>query len=215
MKVKYLKEDRERIERDSITKHLSTIIDKDKIKEYVTKYKELVSNLKDAKYRATLQSKLKNMLSDSGIRQVMISKDLVFLNSKVNEYLRKLGFTINLIFNEKFDIKIDNPRKKNYQYNNFSEGQKKRIDLAILMSFLDLSKRKNSINTNILIFDELLDTSLDDEGVADFMNLLNSMIEENRIENVFIISHKHNISSQFRAERIKIDMVGEFSTIDK
>jgi len=215
LKLGFLKEDRTRIEKDSITEHLSTIIDTKKINEYISKYREFLKEFKEEQSLSHVQATLKDLLSDDGIRQIMISKDLIFLNSKVNEYLRKLGFQINLIFNEKFNIVIDNPRKKNYQYNNFSEGQKKRIDLAILMAFLDLSKRKNSINTNLLIFDEVLDTSLDDEGTADFMNMLNGCINEGKIENVFIITHKQNLSSNMRAKRISIGMVGEFSVIEK
>jgi energy-coupling factor transporter ATP-binding protein EcfA2 len=109
-------------------------------------------------------------------------------------------------------MKIRNERKKNYEYNNFSNGQKKRIDLAILMSFIDLAKRKNSINTNLLILDEVLDSSLDEEGINSFMIMLNMKIKNKSLDNIHIITHKKDLVIG-NYNKFEIIQSGEFSAI--
>jgi energy-coupling factor transporter ATP-binding protein EcfA2 len=97
-------------------------------------------------------------------------------------------------------------------YYNLSEGEKKRIDLAILLSFIDLSKKKNSIDINILVFDEIFDTSLDASGQASFISMLEKKIKDGIVSNVFIISHDRNLILP-QAETITVYKEAEFSKI--
>ena len=198
------------LEEDTLERHLSNVLDKEKIQEYIDKYKAMKEEYNSLSEELLYCDYIKDVLSDEGVRSLVIKKELPFLNSRINEYLRRLGFGINIEFDELFSLIITNPRKKDYEYNNFSNGQKKRIDLAILMSFLDLARRKNSINTNLLIFDEVLDSSLDADGIADFIVLLNRGFEEGRYKNVFIISHKKELSLA-DCRKIEVLQDGEFS----
>ena len=159
----------------------------------------------------TYSDTIKNILSDDGVKSAVIKRDLPFLNTKVNEYLRILGFNINIEFNETFDLIVTNVRKAGYQYQSFSNGQKKRIDLAILLSFMDLAKRKSSFSTNLLILDEILDTSIDSEGIDNFFQILYNRIKSDNL-NVFIISHKKDINFQ-DCRKIEVYQEGEFSVI--
>src|SRR4030065_47715 len=201
-----------KLKSDTIDKHISNIIDISKVKEYVEKKKCLEQEQIELNRDLAYQDTIKNILSDEGVKSAVIRRDLPFLNTKINEYLRKIGFNINICFNETFDLIIENPRKSFYQYHSFSNGQKKRIDLAILLSFMDLAKRKNSINTNLLVLDEFLDSSLDSDGIADFIRILNIKIKESTL-NVFIISHKTDLVLD-NCSRVEIKQEGEFSVVN-
>lgn len=201
-----------KLKSDTIDKHISNIIDISKVKEYVEKKKCLEQEQIELNRDLAYQDTIKNILSDEGVKSAVIRRDLPFLNTKINEYLRKIGFNINICFNETFDLIIENPRKSFYQYHSFSNGQKKRIDLAILLSFMDLAKRKNSINTNLLVLDEFLDSSLDSDGIADFIRILNIKIKESAL-NVFIISHKTDLVLD-NCSRVEIKQEGEFSVVN-
>lgn len=209
--IKQIENSIEFVKQDNINKHVSKVLDVEKVKEYIVKFKELkaekVKEVDELLYCDTI----KDILSDKGVKSLVISRELPFLNTKINEYLRIMGFNINLEFNETFDLIISNPRKANFQYNNFSNGQKKRIDLAILLSFIDLAKRKNSINTNLLVFDEILDSSLDADGIGDFLQILNKKVKEEHM-NIFIISHKKDMVIE-NSSRMDVSLAGEFSTI--
>lgn len=198
---------------DSIDRHIISVLDTDKIKEYIEKLKKIKDDNfileEDLKY----QEVIKDVLSDEGVKKLVIKRDLPFLNTKINEYLRKLGFNLNLELSDSFDLIITNPRKIDYEYNSFSNGQKKRIDLAILLSFIDLAKRKNSFSSNLLIFDEVLDTSLDNEGIQNFLTILNTKIKEEKL-NIFIISHKSDIVLE-NCQKIEVLLDGEFSYLKR
>ncbi len=207
--IKTITNNIEQTDSDNMSKHIASIIDVEKIKEYVEKYKTVKNDLIILKEEIIYQDIQKDILSDDGAKSIAIKRDLPYLNTKVNEYLRKLGFHINIEFNEVFGLVINNPRKANFDYNNFSNGQKKRIDLAILLAFMDLAKKKNSISTNIFVLDELLDSSLDSDGVQDFIDILNQKVKENNM-NVFIISHKKDLVLE-NCRKIEVEQDGEFS----
>lgn len=209
--LEIIKRNIDNLKNDTIDKHFSNIVDITKVKEYVEKKKineaELIEFQRDLTYSDTI----KNILADDGVKSAVIKRDLPFLNTKVNEYLRIMGFNINIEFNETFDLIITNIRKSGYQYQSFSNGQKKRIDLAILLSFIDLAKRKNSFSSNLLILDEILDTSIDQEGLDNFFQILYNKINIDNL-NIFIISHKKDINFQ-DCKKIEVGQDGEFSMI--
>lgn len=133
------------------------------------------------------------LLKDGGIKTKIIKQYLPILNKLINTYLSKMNFFVNFNINENFEEIIKSRYRDEFRYENFSEGEKLRIDLSILFAFRQIAKMKNSINTNLLIMDEILDTSIDKEGIEIFLEMLNSIDS-----NIFIISHKEEqISDHF------------------
>ena len=126
-----------------------------------------------------------SMLKDDGIKTLIINKYLPVFNQLINQYLNKMGFMVKFTLDEQFNEQILSRHRDKFSYNNFSEGQKLRIDLAILLTWREVAKLKNSLNTNLLIMDEVFDSSLDQEGVDAFMDILPSMGDSN----IFVISH--------------------------
>lgn len=128
-----------------------------------------------------------NMLKDSGIKTKIIKQYLPIMNNLINKYLTALDFFVNFNIDENFQETIKSRHRDGFTYPQFSEGEKLRIDLALLFTWRQVAKMKNSTNTNLLILDEVFDSSLDAVGTEDFLKLLNDMDKDT---NVFIISHK-------------------------
>ena len=195
----------EDIEKETIEDKLSGLVNKKQIKEHVEKYKllkvEKKQNVDDHMYNDLLKS----ILSDNGVKSEIIKKDIPYLNFIIAKYLKSFGQTFTVEFDDTFDVVVKGFHKKGLAFHSLSEGQKKRVDLAILLAFIDLTKRKNSINTNILCLDEIFDTSLDSEGVEDFTEILNQKVKENQLDNIFIISHKQDLNLP-EAKKIEVTM---------
>lgn len=148
-----------------------------------------------------------SMLKDDGIKTLIINKYLPLFNQLINGYLSKMGFLIKFTLDDQFNEQILSRYRDKFSYNNFSEGQKLRIDLAILMTWREIAKIKNSLNTNLLIMDEVFDSSLDQEGVDAFIDLLPVLGDAN----VFVISHTHEkLQDKFRSH-IGFKQVQNFS----
>lgn len=128
-----------------------------------------------------------SLLKDGGIKTKIIKQYLPLINKYINQYLGVMDFYINFNINENFEEIIKSRFRDEFVYDNFSEGEKKRIDLAILFAWRTIARLKNSVNTNLLIFDETFDSSLDGDGTDEFMKILNGLTSDN---NTFIISHK-------------------------
>ena len=128
-----------------------------------------------------------DMLRDSGLKSKIIKHYVPIINTLVNKYLDKLNLYVDFNLNEEFKETIKSRFRDEFSYSSFSEGEKQRIDLAILMTWREVAKLKNSLNCNLLIFDEILDSSLDASGTETFLKLLSKM--KNKCS-VFIISHK-------------------------
>ena len=111
------------------------------------------------------------------------------MNALINKYLQSMDFFINFNLDEEFNETIKSRYRDEFVYNNFSEGEKMRIDLALLFTWRDIARMKNSTNTNLLLLDEIFDSSLDGQGTDDFFKILKALPNEN----VFIISHKGDI----------------------
>ena len=127
------------------------------------------------------------MLKDTGIRTRVIQQYLPVINKWVNHYLQALNFPILFTLNEQFEETIKSRHRDVFSYENFSEGEKRRIDLALVLTWRAIARMKNSVFTNLLMFDEVFDSSLDMSGTEDFLALLHTLGADT---NVFVISHK-------------------------
>ncbi len=135
------------------------------------------------------------ILSDKGIKTYIIKRYLPKLNTLVNQYLDILSAPYKLSFNEELEETIALKGYDKLSYNNFSEGERQRCDVALLFAFLDIGKMKNSVTSNLLIMDEVVDRSLDDEGIVGIINILDSMKEKGFT--IVNISHKHQLADKF------------------
>ncbi len=132
---------------------------------------------------------LREILNDKGAKARIIKKYLPIMNALINKYLQSMDFFINFNLDEEFNETIKSRYRDEFVYNNFSEGEKMRIDLALLFTWRDIARMKNSVSTNLLLLDEIFDSSLDGQGTDDFFKILKALPNEN----VFIISHKGDI----------------------
>lgn len=148
------------------------------------------------------------MLKDGGIKTRIIKQYLPILNKYINEYLNQLDFFVNFNIDENFDEVIKSRHRDEFKYSNFSEGEKMRLDLAVLFSFRQLARLKNSVNTNLLILDEVMDSSLDANGTDVFMDLISST---DKNTNIFVISHKTDQLSDKFDRTLQFDKVKNFS----
>ncbi len=127
------------------------------------------------------------LMQDTGIKTKIIKQYLPIMNQYINKNLADMDFFVNFTLDEEFNETIKSRHRDVFNYHSFSEGEKLRIDLAILFTWREIAKLKNSTNTNLLILDEIFDSSLDSAGTDEFMKILNSTMDK---ENVFVISHK-------------------------
>jgi DNA repair exonuclease SbcCD ATPase subunit len=151
----------------------------------------------------------KNLLQDSGIKTKIIKQYLPIMNKLVNTYLSSMDFFVNFNIDENFNETIKSRFRDEFSYASFSEGEKMRIDLALLFTWRAIAKMKNSTNTNLLILDEIFDSSLDGTGTDDFLKILDSFSDQN----VFVISHKQDMLFDKFRSIIKFEKVKNFSRI--
>jgi hypothetical protein len=145
-------------------------------------------------YRKQVQEQTNALLKDTGIRTQVIKQYLPVINKFVNHFLHALNFPILFTLNEQFEESIKSRHRDEFSYENFSEGEKRRIDLALVLTWRSVARMKNSVYTNLLIFDEVFDSSLDMSGTDDFLALLQSLGVDT---NVFVISHKDQMVDKF------------------
>jgi len=148
------------------------------------------------------------LLKDGGIKTKIIKQYIPIINKLVNKYLAAMDFFVNFNINEEFKETIKSRHRDDFSYENFSEGEKKRIDLALLFTWRAVAKLKNSANTNLLIFDEVFDGSLDNSGTEEFLKLIN-MLNDNT--NIFVISHKGDVLVDKFNNTLKFAKVKNFS----
>ena len=145
-----------------------------------------------------------SLLKDGGVKSKIIKKYLPLINQQVNRYLQMMDFYINFTLDEEFNETVQSPIHENFSYSSFSEGEKMRIDLALLFTWLEVARMKNSVNTNLLIMDEVFDSSLDGLGTEEFLKIIRFVIQD---ANIFVISHKSDLHDKFanvlRFEKIK------------
>ena len=150
------------------------------------------------------------LLRDQGVRQRIIKQYVPVMNKMINKYLANLEFYVGFELNESFEETIKSRFRDVFKYDNFSQGEKMRIDLSLLFTWRAVARIKNSVNTNILILDEVFDSSLDSQGTDDFLKLLNSLNEKT---NAFIISHKGDQLYDKFEEVVRFEKHKNFSRI--
>ena len=155
-----------------------------------TVYDELVKKKEDNQYKDFVYS----LLKDGGVKSKIIKKYLPLINKQVNKYLQMMDFYINFTLDEEFNEKVQSPIHEDFSYASFSEGEKMRIDLALLFTWREVAAFKNSTNTNLLIMDEVFDSSLDGFGTYEFLKIIRYVIKG---ANTFIISHKDGLQDKF------------------
>ena len=151
-----------------------------------------------------------NLLKDTGIKTKIIKQYIPVMNKLINKYLAAMDFFVEFELNESFEEKIKSRYRDEFSYDSFSEGEKLRIDLALLFTWRAISKLRNSASTNLLIMDEIFDSSLDNAGTEEFLKILETLTSDT---NVFIISHKtDNLYDKFHSV-IRFEKTKNFSRI--
>jgi DNA repair exonuclease SbcCD ATPase subunit len=152
-----------------------------------------------------------SLLKDGGVKSKIIKKYLPLINQQVNRYLQMMDFYINFTLDEEFNETVQSPIHEDFSYASFSEGEKMRIDLALLFTWREVARMKNSVNTNLLIMDEVFDSSLDGFGTEEFLKIIRYVIKD---ANIFVISHKTGLEDRFESV-IKFSKVKGFSRIEQ
>ena len=168
-----------------------------------TTYDELASKKDTINYYDFSYS----LLKDGGVKSKIIKKYLPLINQQVNRYLQMMDFYINFTLDEEFNETVQSPIHEDFSYASFSEGEKMRIDLALLFTWREVARMKNSVNTNLLIMDEVFDSSLDGFGTEEFLKIIRYVIKD---ANIFVISHKTGLEDRFESV-IRFEKVKGFS----
>lgn len=186
------------------------IQEKKSLKEEAEEILKLLNKKELLLQERIVQDNVALLLRDDGIKTSIIRKYLPILNSLINKYLATLDFFVSFEFNEQFEETIKSRYRDTFTYGSFSEGQKLRIDLSIIFAWRELVKQKNSLNQNLLIMDEILDSSIDSEGIS----LLNNIIFGDTMKgsNVWLISHRPEWADKFH-NVIQVDMKNNFTVL--
>jgi len=182
--------------------------DLQKLKDNLTVSKGDLKNVIEKKQYVDI---LREILNDKGAKARIIKKYLPIMNTLINQYLQSMDFFVNFNLDEEFNETIKSRYRDSFNYNSFSEGEKMRIDLALLFTWRSIAKMKNSTNTNLLILDEIFDSSLDAQGTEDFFKIIKTLPKEN----IFIISHKGDILFDKFTNVVKFDKEHNFTKLQK
>jgi DNA repair exonuclease SbcCD ATPase subunit len=184
-------------------------IEHQKLEIFERDLENVFSNLSSKKELVNYYDFSYGLLKDSGVKSKIIKKYLPLINKQVNRYLQMMDFYINFTLDEEFSETIQSPIHEDFSYSSFSEGEKQRIDLALLFTWREVAKFKNSTNTNLLIMDEVFDSSLDGYGTEEFLKIIRYVIKD---ANIFVISHKIGLEDRFESV-IKFEKRKNFSYI--
>ena len=182
--------------------------ERDELKKLEKQLTEIIKNKIKHKENISYYDFLHLLMKDGGIKAKIIQKYLPSMNQLINKYLQLMDFYINFTFDEEFKEIIKSPIYEDFSYDSFSEGEKMRINLAILFTWREIARLKNSVNTNLLILDEVFDSSLDFAGTDYFTRIIKFMISNT---NVFVISHKTDELVDKFDKVVKFEKVKGFS----
>ena len=181
----------------------------EKLKEFKTNLQNITEDLSTNREEIVHYDFAYSLLKDDGVKTKIIKKYLPFINQQVNRYLQMMDFYINFHLDEEFNETVKSPIHEDFSYSSFSEGEKMRIDLALLFTWREVARVKNSVNTNLLIMDEVFDSSLDGFGTDEFLKIIRFVIKD---ANTFVISHKSGMEEKFESV-IRFDKTKGFSRI--
>jgi DNA repair exonuclease SbcCD ATPase subunit len=181
----------------------------DKLAEFKENLQQTIEDLSERREEIVHYDFAYSLLKDDGVKTKIIKKYLPFINQQVNRYLQLMDFYINFTLDEEFNETVKSPIHEDFSYSSFSEGEKMRIDLALLFTWREVARVKNSVNTNLLIMDEVFDSSLDGFGTEEFLKIIRYIIKG---ANIFVISHKTDLHDKFESVT-KFDKVKGFSRI--
>ena len=181
----------------------------EKLESFKSNLKDTDKSLLDHKESLSDYNFSFSLLKDGGVKGNIIKKYLPLINQQVNRYLQMMDFYINFTLDEEFNETVESPIHENFSYSSFSEGEKMRIDLSLLFSWREVARMKNSINTNLLIMDEVFDSSLDGFGTDEFLKIIRFVIKD---ANIFVISHKTGMEDRFE-NCIKFEKIKGFSRV--
>ncbi len=201
-KMKYIRNEIEKIQDNSIDK------EKAKRSEFLGQKMVLDEMTSDTKKKRAEHDIVSHLLKDGGVKTRIIKKYLPLMNRTIRSYLQKMDFPINFSLDEEFNETIKSPVHEDFSYASFSEGEKMRIDLALLFTWREVARIKNSVNTNLLILDEIFDSSLDVSGTDDFMKIIRFAVKD---ANIFVISHKGDMLQDKFADTIQFEKHKSFS----
>jgi DNA repair exonuclease SbcCD ATPase subunit len=179
----------------------------EKLEEFQTNLQKVFEDLGTKKEEIVHYDFAYSLLKDDGVKTKIIKKYLPFINQQVNRYLQMMDFYINFHLDEEFNESIKSPIHENFSYSSFSEGEKMRVDLSLLFTWREVARVKNSVNTNLLIMDEVFDSSLDGFGTDEFLKIIRYVIRD---ANIFVISHKTGLEDKFESVT-RFDKKGGFS----
>ena len=182
---------------------------KEHIQDLQQNLEEIDIRVKELKEENFYLDICKNLLHDTGIKSKIIKQYLPVMNQTIQKYLGILDFYVNFHLNEQFEETIKSRYRDDFSYSSFSEGEKMRIDLALMFTWREVARLKNSTNTNLLIMDEVFDSSLDASGTDDFLKILNEL----ESQNIFVISHKGDVLFDKFYSIMKFEKQNNFSKI--
>ena len=181
----------------------------EKLAQLKESLQQTIEDLETKKEQVVYYDFAHSLLKDDGVKTKIIKKYLPFINQQVNRYLQMMDFFINFHLDEEFNESVKSPIHEDFSYSSFSEGEKMRIDLALLFTWREVARVKNSINTNLLIMDEVFDSSLDGFGTDEFLKIIRFIIKD---ANIFVISHKGGLDDRFN-NVMKFEKVKGFSRV--
>ena len=165
----------------------------------------------DIEEKICYYNRINILLQDGGIKTKIIKKYLPVINNRVNKYLKEMDFFVNFYLDENFNETIKSRYRDVFSYSSFSEGEKQRIDVALLLTWRDIAAMRNSVNINLLIMDEIFDSSLDQDGIDDVMKLFNNLTNTN----LFVVSHRGDVLEDKFSSKIYVDKKQNFSTFER
>ena len=175
------------------------------------KLEELEKKRLDISEKLCYYGRINNLLQDGGIKTKIIKQYLPVINSRVNKYLKEMDFFVNFYLDENFNETIKSRYRDVFSYTSFSEGEKQRIDIALLLTWRDIAAMRNSVNVNLLIMDEIFDSSLDQNGIDDVLKLFNNLDNTN----LFVVSHRGDVLEDKFPSKIYVDKKQNFSTFER
>jgi DNA repair exonuclease SbcCD ATPase subunit len=181
-----------------------------KLEVYQEEFAQIEQRCTSVSIQKTEYEVIGNLLKDSGIKARVIKKYIPVINKLINKYLTSMDFYVNFTLDEEFDEIIKSRYRDEFSYASFSEGEKQKIDLALLFTWREIARMKSSVSTNLLILDEVFDSSLDASGTEELLKILKNLDSST---NTFVISHKGEILVDKFHKNIRFDKISDFSKI--